>query len=380
MGTKQMHEWKTMKKFLTGIVYSLVLAACGGESEPLATAIDIEAGRVFAEAHCTGCHTLEGQGRTAEIPNLAAQPAEYLVEAMHAYREGGRHHAALQDMITGINEPEIRNIAAYFASLPPVEPTPLSVADDSSYHRGAELAAVCTECHGERGVSTTPGIPSLAGQHPAYLIVSTQEYANGSRGHVEKEKMLSGLNDVDIEKMAMYFASQAPEMRQPPPFGDPDAGEPLTAVCGGCHGARGIGQDPLVPNLAGQEPVYLVNAIKAYRGMERSHEGMITDQSDEEIENIASFYSVQAAGSVSEAGAQTTDVIAKCERCHGQAAGQSTMVVPVLKGQQQEYLLRVMKQYRDGERGSSMMHKMSSGYSDELLEEIAAWYASHPKQ
>jgi cytochrome c553 len=105
---------------------------------------------------------------------------------------------------------------------------------------------------------------------------------------------------------------------------------------------------------------------------------MVTDKSDEEIESIAAFYSVQAAGSVTESGEQTDEVIAKCERCHGRAPGESTMVVPVLRGQKQEYLLRVMKQYRDGERGSSMMHKMSSGYSDDLLEDIAAYYATHP--
>jgi cytochrome c553 len=134
----------------------------------------------------------------------------------------------------------------------------------------------------------------------------------------------------------------------------------------------------MVPNLAGQEPTYLVNAIKAYRSKERSHEDMVTDKSDGEIESIAAFYSVQAAGSVTETGEQTDEVIAKCERCHGRAAGESSMVVPALRGQKQEYLLRVMKQYRDGERGSSMMHKMSSGYSDELLEEIAAYYATHP--
>ena len=250
---------------------------------------------------------------------------------------------------------------------------------DIAYQEGAEVAAGCTGCHGEHGVSTTPGIPSLAGQQPAYLMVSTQEYASGSRGHAEKEEMLRGLGEVDIEKMALYFASQAPELRDPPPFGDPQAGEPLTANCGSCHGARGISQDPMVPNLAGQEPTYLVNAIKAYRSKERSHEDMVTDKSDGEIESIAAFYSVQAAGSVTEAGEQTDEVIAKCERCHGRAEGESTMVVPVLRGQKQEYLLHVMKQYRDGERGNSMMHKMSSGYSDDLLEEIAAYYATHPR-
>jgi cytochrome c553 len=54
------------------------------------------------------------------------------------------------------------------------------------------------------------------------------------------------------------------------------------------------------------------------------------------------------------------------------------MVVPTLIGQKPEYLLRVMKEYRDGDRGSSMMHKMSSGYSDKLLQEIAAHYATKP--
>jgi cytochrome c553 len=355
------------------------MAACTEEHEAPVPAADVSAGKSIAEANCSGCHAMNGQGKTAEIPNLAAQPAEYLVEAMQAYRTGQRHHAALQKLITGFSEADIHNIASYFASLPPIESGLASANSNAAYHQGAEIAVVCTVCHGERGFSTTPGVPSLAGQQPTYLIVSTQEYADGSRGHVEKEEMLRGLRDVDIEKMAMYFASQTPPLREPPPFGDPEAGEPLTANCGSCHGARGISQDPMVPNLAGQEPTYLVNAIKAYRSKERSHEDMVTDKSDEEIESIAAFYSVQTASSVTEAGEQTDEVIAKCERCHGRAPGESTMVVPVLRGQKQEYLLHVMKQYRDGERGSSMMHKMSSGYSDDLLEEIAAYYATHTR-
>ncbi len=367
-----------MKNILIGVVSLLVVASCGGENEPDVTVINIESGKAIVEANCTGCHTLAGQGKTAKIPNLAGQPVDYLVEAMHEYRDGSRRHAALQELIGGFSESDIRNIAGFFAGLSPVAPAPVKESSESTYHEGAEVAAVCIECHGDRGISTTPGIPSLAGQQPVYLIVATQEYADGSRGHAEKEEMMRGLGDVDIEKMAMYFSSQTPELRDPPPFGDPAAGEPLTAICGSCHGDRGVSQDPMIPNLAGQEPTYLVNAITAYRDNERSHEDMVTDQTDEEIGNIAAFYSVQAAGSVTGTGEETTAVIAKCERCHGQPAGQSTMIVPALRGQKQEYLLRVMKQYRDGERGSSMMHKMSAGYSDELLEEISAYYASHP--
>jgi cytochrome c553 len=367
-----------MKKILIGIATVLCLGACSREPEPSKPVVDIDAGKTFVGANCSACHTLDGRGKTAEIPNLAAQPAEYLVEAMHAYREGKRHHAALQDLIAGFSEADVRNIAGYFASLPPVESQPAPPDGDTAYREGAKVAANCTVCHGDRGISNDPGIPSLAGQQPAYLIVSTQEYASGSRGHAEKEEMLRGLGEVDIEKMALYFASQAPERRYPPPFGDVQAGEPLTAICGSCHGSRGVSQDPLVPNLAGQEPTYLVNAIKAYRSNERNHEDMVADKSDGEIESIAAFYSVQVAGSVTESDEQLDEVIAKCERCHGRALGESAMVVPSLGGQQQEYLFRVMKQYRDDDRGSSMMHKMSFGYSDELLQDIATYYATHP--
>lgn len=358
---------------------ALFLTACKDQSQPAEPAIDLDAGRRVVEAECSGCHGLDGAGKTGEIPNLAAQPAEYLVEAMHAYREGARHHAALQDLFTGLEQAQIRNIAAYFAAQPPVAIDETSRTDEA-YREGAEFADACVECHGERGFSTTPGVPSLAGQQPAYLIVATQEYADGSRGHVEKQAMLRELDQVDIEKMAMYFAAQAPSPRAAPPFGDPDLGEALSAGCGECHGAGGVSHDPLIPSLAGQEPTYLLNAITAYRDDERSHEDMVADRTDEEIQHIAAFYAVQPAGSMTDAGETLESVIAKCERCHGRSTSESTLVVPALRGQKPDYLLKVMQEYRDEERGSSMMHKMSSGYSDELLRQLADWYASHPPE
>ena len=113
-----------MKKVLLGMVASLLLAACGSEREPAEPAVDIDAGKVFAENNCSGCHNPDGGGKTAEIPNLAGQPADYLADAMHAYRDGRRRHDALQEMITECTEADIRNMAAYFASLTPLPPAP----------------------------------------------------------------------------------------------------------------------------------------------------------------------------------------------------------------------------------------------------------------
>ncbi|NNK99603.1 MAG: c-type cytochrome, partial [Xanthomonadales bacterium] len=282
-----------MIRNVSSIIALLLLASCGAETGPESPVADLGAGRAIAEDRCSGCHGLDGRGKTSEIPNLAAQPAEYLVEAMQAYREDRRHHSALQELISGFSEADVRNIAAHFAALPPLPPAPDPPAEGIAYREGAEIAKACFSCHGENGFSTEPGIPNLAGQQPIYLMVSTQEYASGARGHEVKEEMLAGLEQIDLEKMALFFAAQLPPRREPPPFGNPAVGEPLTASCGGCHGARGVSHDPVIPSLAGQEPNYLVSAIRAYRDHERSHEDMITNRSDEDIENIAAYYSVQ---------------------------------------------------------------------------------------
>lgn len=363
-----------MKRVIISVMFSLGVAGCAEESATPPPGGDVDAGRAIVAANCTGCHGLDGRGKTAEIPNLAAQPADYLVEAMHAYRDGQRRHAALRDIIEGFSEADIRNIATFFAGVPAL-PASAIVTGESSYRAGEDIASACTACHGPQGFSTEAGVPSLAGQQPAYLIVSTQEYASGNRGHADKQAMLQGLAAVDIEKMAMYFAAQAPPKRQPPPFGDPLAGEARTAICGSCHGARGISSDPMIPTLAGQEPTYLVSAIKAYRSDERSHEDMVADRSDAEIEDIAAFYSVQALGSAPVGDAAVQEAVARCDRCHDRSAGDSSLTVPRLRGQQQEYLARVMRQYRDEERDNAMMHKMSAGFSDELVESIAEYYA-----
>lgn len=371
-----------MRNFLCGITMLVFFAACSREPEPAAPEVDVVAGKRIAEGNCSACHGMDGRGKTAEIPNLAAQPAEYLVEAMHAYRDGRREHAALREKMSEMSEAEIANIAAYYAGLPPLKSVPVAQpgapGESSSYGKGASVAEACTKCHGERGISDTPGVPSLAGQQPVYLIVSTQEYKDGSRGHAEKEEMLRDLEQVDIEKMAMYFAAQIPPAREAPPFGDPVAGEPLSAGCGACHGERGVSHEPMVPSLAGQEPNYLVKSIKAYRDHQREHEEMMTDKSDREIEDIAAYYAVQRAEAAADPSAPVQALAAKCDRCHGPAIGKSSIVVPSLDGQSRDYLVRVMKAYRDDDRGSSMMHKMSADYSDEMIEAIATYYANRP--
>jgi cytochrome c553 len=64
--------------------------------------------------------------------------------------------------------------------------------------------------------------------------------------------------------------------------------------CFVCHGADGLAKVPDAPNLAGQNPAYLVKALKDYRSGKRENEVMsmmAKNLSDEDINLVASYFS-----------------------------------------------------------------------------------------
>lgn len=80
------------------------------------------------------------------------------------------------------------------------------------------------------------------------------------------------------------------------PAGDVEAGRQKAKVCIGCHGPDGISVNPEWPNLAGQHERYLIKSIKAYRDGGRDDPAMspmVTNLSDDDIEDLAAFYAAQ---------------------------------------------------------------------------------------
>lgn len=76
--------------------------------------------------------------------------------------------------------------------------------------------------------------------------------------------------------------------------GDPVAGKEVAASCAGCHGANGISDIPLWPNLAGQKAPYLSKQLKAFKSGERVDSmmnGIAAQLSDSDIENVSAYYS-----------------------------------------------------------------------------------------
>ncbi len=249
-----------------------------------------------------------------------------------------------------------------------------------AYEHGKKLAGACAKCHGEDGNSKVAGTPSLAGQQPQYLVIAIQEYLKKERKAAPMHALLPGMTRLDMESLALYFASQPPAERKAPPFGDPKAGEPLTAVCGGCHGANGVSTDTATPSLAGQDARYLVDAVKAYRTT-RKRENMrlyVTGLSETDIQNIAAFYSVQKSRPAEKGQTLVKDLTDRCERCHGEGVDNPAVAVPKIRGQDRDYLIMALRAYRDDRRESSVMHKMSLPYSDTIIESLSSVYASQP--
>src|SRR5688572_353476 len=69
------------------------------------------------------------------------------------------------------------------------------------------------------------------------------------------------------------------------------------AMCIGCHGIPGyktaFPDVYHVPKIAGQQPGYIINALKAYKSGERSHpsmRGIAASLSDEDMKQLADYY------------------------------------------------------------------------------------------
>lgn len=147
------------------------------------------------------------------------------------------------------------------------------------------------------------------------------------------------------------------------------------SICASCHGPGGVSTSPVFPRLAGQQELYLVAQLKAFkaktRGEQDAHDymwGMATLLEDSVIEGLARYYSTQKPGpgiagdpqliargkTLYEKGDSSRNVVA-CSTCHGEAA-QGTAIFPRLAGQHAAYVVRQLEVIQGKFRDSPVMH------------------------
>lgn len=70
-------------------------------------------------AQCFRCHGDDGIAKDRDVPHLAGQQEAYLYNQMKMFSSGKRPHKEMRVMSREMNDSEMREIAAYFAMLPP---------------------------------------------------------------------------------------------------------------------------------------------------------------------------------------------------------------------------------------------------------------------
>jgi len=370
-------------------VLAILMTLLGGCSEKQGSQdlsklpLDIQAGKTVAQNSCAICHGMDGKGVADNIPNLAAQIETYLLKAVQSYDHGKRVDSSgnVMKVAEGLSHQQLRNAVGYYSSLPPVVNQQSKVkAEYSYYERGKELSKSCAACHGKDGNTSVGGVPRLAGQHPQYIIKATKSYHDGTRTMPSMHAKLDTLSAADMENIAIYFALNEPKSSSAKTVNSHE-GTQFISACVKCHGASGSGDDLSVPNLAGQNVQYLNTVIKSYRDNVRDHKVMhqaLAGLKDSEINKIATYFATKPPVQSSFAPPETINsLVQKCNLCHSVGSTNPDMLTPKLNGQNRTYLVNAMMTYRDGDRGNSAMHSISSSMLfDATIEGLAEHYSA----
>ncbi|MDR5775470.1 c-type cytochrome [Caballeronia sp. LP006] len=161
---------------------------------------------------CTMCHGERGMSE-ANSPNLAGQYASVIYKQLIDFQKGARNNAVMSPMAVNLSDQDMRDLAAYYASLPrpPAQRKVSASLAPSIVSHGAPMRniAPCATCHG--GIDSKAGSPWLDGLPAAYTKAQLTAFANGTRTNDINEVMRNVARNMtpdEIEAAAAYYARE----------------------------------------------------------------------------------------------------------------------------------------------------------------------------
>jgi sulfide dehydrogenase cytochrome subunit len=85
-------------------------------------------------------------------------------------------------------------------------------------------------------------------------------------------------------------------------------------------------------------------------------------------------------GAAASAHADGQRLYASCAACHGTAGAGGGGVLPRLAGQPKGALADSMRAFKAGTRPATIMQQIAKGYTEEQIEQIAAYLAAQPAE
>jgi cytochrome c553 len=159
-----------------------------------------------------------------------------------------------------------------------------------------EKLPACLSCHGDKGISETPEVPSLAGMPADFTLIQLFLFRQGTRKVEIMNDLAKDMSDDDLRKFSEYFAKLAP----PKASGetDPQVGARAQAAiaanhCSSCHNPDFSGRDQM-PRLAAQREDYLLKALRDYKSAQRpgydaTMDEVIRPVTDQNIVDLAHY-------------------------------------------------------------------------------------------
>lgn len=165
-----------------------------------------------------------------------------------------------------------------------------------------------------------------------------------------------------------------------------DSIEDKAAICAACHGEKGLPLEKAIPIIWGQQEGYLYLQLRDFQKGARKDDRMTPiaqSLSKEDALALAGYFSAKkwpntGAPQASKADTATAMVAINsivCTSCHlEQYQGDSS--VPRLAGQEHDYLLKTMMDFRTGARANNPgMSSLMNSATPEQLAAIAAYLA-----
>jgi cytochrome c553 len=189
---------------------------------------------------------------------------------------------------------------------------PSQTCADMTDTSGMEPWEGCGDCHGLDGAGNRVKFPRIAGLTPGYIVKQLNDFRAGRRTNDggQMQKMMTGLNEGDLDRIAEWFAGQTPSWPTPTLDNAPDSprirqlairGANGFPSCVSCHStaAPELADRPNIEagRIAGQRDHYIAKQLADFRDGRRGNDagGMMQKiartLSDEDIVGLAAFLS-----------------------------------------------------------------------------------------
>ena len=168
--------------------------------------------------------------------------------------------------------------------------------------KGKASFVTCAACHGANGNSAIAANPSLAQQHPEYLVKQLKEFKAGVRKNAIMNGMAAPLSEQDMRNIAYWVTTQKMTPGSATNKDTIALGEKIwrggiasrgVPACAACHSPNGAGIPIRFPRLAGQHAAFVEQQLKDFRDGVRTNDKVMPEvvngMNDAQIKAVADF-------------------------------------------------------------------------------------------